>query len=113
MNQWYYFLGIVVTVAGLVTAFWKWYYGQKFITKDETVKLIDERSYSRMSGEKTTDNVSHLTKKIDQVLDSQKNVVKQLAEMDRKMFEELNEIKIEFAKLITEHNAFKHLHKVS
>ena len=112
MNQWYYLLGILALVASLVTAFWKWYYGQKLITREEAFRLIDEKSFPKKNGELMEKELVNVNEKIDEVLDSQKNVEQNLIKIEKIISNEMHGIKIEFAKLITEHNAFKHLHKI-
>jgi len=111
MIQWYYFLMAVIAVVGAVTGFWKWYYGQKLITREEAIKLIDEKSFPRKNGEILESQIEHVDKKMDVVLSSQKTAEQNILKIEKMMSNEFHELKIEFTKLITEHNAFKNLHK--
>jgi len=111
MKEWYYFLAGLALVASIVTAFWKWYYSQKLITREEAVKLIDEKSFPKINGEQMETEIVNVNEKINEILNSQKTVEGNIIKIERLISNEMHEIKIEFAKLITEHNTFKNLHK--
>ena len=97
--QLYELIGIIMAVGSVVSIFWNSLFKRQGLKREEVEKMIDERAYPLVEGEKNQVEMHELMRKVDKILTNQEILERKLQKMERDFLKQIGQINANLAQL--------------